>query len=132
MSTAVITAGGVDVAPLVRSAAVVPGAKAPAPRLRLTKRGRRVFTTLAALPLVIAAGAFVLNGGMANASGEASNAPIEYVTVEAGQTMWQLAEEIAPTADPRDVISDFAAYNQMGGSIQPGQRLAIPAKYTQD
>ena len=104
-------------------------AVAAAPRLRLTPRGRVVFTSLAAVPLVIAAMVFALNGGGAVATGDAGS--LDVVTVAAGQTLWELAEEIAPTADPRDVIADFLAVNQLGSSgLQPGQQLAVPARYS--
>ena len=104
------------------------------PKLRLTPRGRAVLTTLAAIPLVIAAALFALNGGGAVATQEVAQAGVEYeyVTVEAGESLWALATDIAPTADPRDVISDILAFNGMSSSqIEPGQQLAIPTKYVQ-
>jgi hypothetical protein len=102
-----------------------------APRLRLTKRGRVVLTTLVALPLIVAALAFGLNGGMATATSTSSSTTFHYVTVEAGQSLWQLALEIAPTADPREVISDVVQLNQLSSpEVQVGQRLAIPVRYS--
>ena len=99
-------------------------------RLRLTPRGRAVFATLAALPLVIAMFVFTLNGGGANATVELANGDFEYVTVMAGQTLWQLAAELDPAADPRDVIYDVLQLNQLTSSqVQAGQRLAIPTAY---
>ena len=44
-------------------------------RLRLTRRGRIVFTTLAALPLLIVVAFFVLNGGQASAGEPPPAAP---------------------------------------------------------
>jgi len=99
-----------------------------APKLRLTQRGRGVLMFLAATPLVIAAFLFALNGGGATASLEGSSVPFEYVTVEAGQTMWQLAEQVAPQSDPRDTIAQLVQFNQLTGSdVYAGQQLAIPA-----
>ena len=101
------------------------------PRLRLTRRGRRVLTTLAALPLIAAALVFGLNGGMATATSTSSSTTFRYVTVGAGQSLWQLALEIAPSADPREVISDIVHLNQLSSSdIQAGQRLAVPVRYS--
>lgn len=101
--------------------------RAASPRLRLTKRGRGVLTFLAATPLVIAAFMFALNGGGATASLEGSNVPFEYVTVEPGQSLWQLAEDIAPQSDPREVVAQLIEFNQLGGAdISAGQQLAIP------
>ena len=102
----------------------------PAARLRLTQRGRRVIMTLAATPLVIGALVFALNGGMANATLESSGAAFQYVTVEAGQSMWQLAGELAPQADPREVIDEVVKLNGLDSSdVYAGQQLAIPAEY---
>jgi hypothetical protein len=98
------------------------------PRLRLTVRGRRVITTLVAIPLVFAAMFMIMNGGSATAT--SSSAPLTYVSVEYGQSLWQLAESIAPDSDPRDVISDILSFNQLESSvITPGQQLAVPTQY---
>ncbi|GAB3144220.1 LysM peptidoglycan-binding domain-containing protein [Marisediminicola antarctica] len=102
-----------------------------ASHLRLTRRGRLVLTTLVALPLVAAAGAFALNGGVAVASNSSSSTSFEYVQVSSGQSLWQLAQSIAPAADPRDVVSDLLHLNQLGSAdVHPGQQLALPAKYS--
>ena len=107
----------------------------PAP-LRITKRGRAVVTMLAAIPLVAGALVFAVNGGMATATQTGSSATFEaatfdYVTVASGQSLWQLAAALAPSADPRDVVSDIVHLNQLDGAdVQPGQRLAIPAQYS--
>lgn len=98
------------------------------PRLRLTKRGRGVLTFLAATPLVVAAFLFAINGGGATASLEGSNVPFEYVTVESGQSLWQIAEDIAPQSDPRDVIAQLVEFNQLDSAeISAGQQLAVPS-----
>ena len=102
------------------------------PRLRLTRRGRFVFASLVAFPLAIVAGVFALNGGVAIASGATSSATFEYVQVESGQSLWQLAAAIAPDADPREVVSDIVHLNQLpSADVQPGQQLAVPATYSE-
>lgn len=102
----------------------------PQPRLRLTKRGRSLLTTFASLPLAVAAFAFALNGGGAVATLEGSDIPFEYVTVESGQSLWLLAEQLAPNADPRDVIHAIVQLNGLESSdVFAGQELAIPAQY---
>ena len=109
------------------------GFELPRPHLRLTKRGRAVFTTLAAIPLIIAAAMFGLNSGGATASQDVAVAggDYEYVAVEAGQSLWSLATQIAPSADPRDVVEDILAFNGMSSAqIFPGQQLALPEQYT--
>ncbi|ROP58486.1 hypothetical protein [Curtobacterium sp. ZW137] len=99
-------------------------------RLRLTRRGRVVFTTLAAIPLLLIVGLFALNGGQASAGNTAANVHFQTVTIEPGETLWQLAEQTAPNADPRDFIQDVVSLNALDGSgVQAGEQIAIPAKY---
>ncbi|GEP27052.1 MULTISPECIES: LysM peptidoglycan-binding domain-containing protein [Cryobacterium] len=123
----------------------------PVTRLRLTRRGRVVFTTLAALPVILGALVFAVNGGAAGASGSATGIDLmsyttdsgivatlaysptdvgsaRFITVEPGQTLWNLAEENFPAADPRDVVADIKRINALSvETLQPGQRLEIPA-----
>ena len=100
------------------------------PRLRITKRGRVVLTSLAAVPVVAGVMLLALNGGGATAT-SSSGADLEEVTVQSGQSLWSLAEDIAPGVDPRDVISDILSVNQLeSGSVQAGQRLMLPAEYS--
>ncbi len=113
------------------TAAVIPAR--PATRLRLTARGRRVLLAVAALPLAIGIGFAALSGGSAAASGEGAGAAasFESVTVMPGDTLWSIAEEIAPAADPREVIGEISRLNMLaGGALQIGDELAIPAEYS--
>jgi hypothetical protein len=88
-----------------------------------------VFTALAAIPVVVGVMIVALNGGGATAT--SSSGELELVTLQAGQSLWQLAEEIAPENDPRDVVSDIIAVNDLrSGSVQAGQRIALPAEYS--
>lgn len=101
-------------------------------RLRLTTRGRRVLAAIAAVPAAVALTAAVLSGGAALAGREpgAVSGSFETVTVMPGDTLWSIAEEIAPLSDPRDVVDEIARLNAVrGAGIQAGQTLAIPARY---
>lgn len=103
---------------------------APRTRLRITRRGRAVLATAIALPLVLGTAAAMLNGGGAVATDTASTAEFSYVEVEAGDSLWSLAEAVAPQADPRDVISAIVRLNGLpSADVQPGERLAIPFEY---
>ena len=54
----------------------------------------------------------------------------DYVTIQSGQSLWQLAESVAPTSDPRDVIAEIVSLNQLPSeNVQPGQRLALPTRF---
>ena len=112
--------------------AVSMGYELPKSHLRLTKRGRAVFTTLAALPLVVAAFLYAINGGNATATmDEAPAQSYEYVTIVAGQSLGEVGGDIAPTADPRDVVADILSFNGMSSAeLFPGQRLALPPQYS--
>lgn len=127
MTTATLADSGLGIA---RVAPYSLTRAASTPRLRLTGRGRRFLTLLISLPLVVAAFWFAMNGGGAIATLGGSDAGFEYVTVEPGESLWQLAEQIAPQADPRDVIADVMQLNQLDSAdVFAGQELAIPATY---
>lgn len=101
-------------------------------RLRLTVRGRRVLASLAALPAVIAIALALVSGGTALASREdgASAVSFESVTVSQGDSLWSIAEAVAPQADPRDVVDAIVRLNALDGvTVRAGQSLAIPAEY---
>jgi LysM domain len=97
--------------------------------LRMTKRGRAVLLSLVATPVVVAALAFGIGAGGATAT--SSSTPLAKVTVVGGETLWSVAKQIAPNADPRDVISDIMSVNRLGtADIYPGEQLSIPARYS--
>lgn len=103
-----------------------------ATRLRLTVRGRRVLALLAALPAVIALCAAILGGGAALASRDAGapEGTFPTITVSAGESLWTIAEEVAPHRDPRDVVDELVRLNALDTvAVQVGQQLAIPAEY---
>jgi Tfp pilus assembly protein FimV len=103
-----------------------------ATRLRLTVRGRRVLAAAAALPAVLALAFAIVSGGTALAS-HGDGAPagaFTTVVVSSGESLWSIAEQVAPGADPRDVVDAIVALNALDGvTISAGQRLAIPAEY---
>lgn len=97
--------------------------------LRLTQRGRTVLLSILALPLVVGIAVAALDGGGATAT-MSDPASLQYVMVAPGQTLWGLATELAPGADPRDVIDDIMRFNRLGSAdLAAGQQLAIPPKY---
>lgn len=98
-------------------------------RLRLTTRGRRALAALAALPAVIAIALALMSGGSALASLDDAAATEEFATVVvgAGDSLWSIAEEVAPAADPRDVVDEIVRLNGLdGATVSAGQRLSIP------
>ncbi len=112
------------------SAITLTSPSAPVTRLRLTVRGRRLLAGLAAAPLVVAI-AFALVGGGAALASHDESAPtgaFETGTVAPGDSLWSIAEDVAPTADPRDVVDAIVRLNALDGVVvSAGQRIAIPA-----
>ena len=100
--------------------------------LHITRRGRVVVTAAVVVAVLATVLGFVLTSGGAVANSTPSNVHFQHVTVTGGETMWQVAEQVAPTSDPRDVIADIQQLNNLGSTeVMPGQSLAIPLKYTQ-
>lgn len=111
-----------------------PGSAAsPRPRTRLTRRGRLVLWALAGLLvaalltpvlLVASAGAQAANHG---ASPAQVRAGMQHVVVQPGQSLWSIAEQAEPAADPRTVIQQIIQYNALGSDVvAPGESLWVP------
>lgn len=113
----------------------VGGARAaskPSP-IRLTKRGRIVVGTIVAIGVAAAAGAIWLAAaGRAQASSQLTPAPrlgnsVLRVVVRPGQTLWGIATQADPAADPRSVIPQIVELNSLTSTaIAPGQVLWVP------
>ncbi|WP_344375690.1 LysM peptidoglycan-binding domain-containing protein [Agromyces tropicus] len=112
------------------AAPAMPGFATPRTRLRLTRRGRAVVTTLAALPIAVGVLVGALSSGGAEAGIDDGRPAVAFETVEvgAGDTLWGIAESIAPSADPREVIYEIMRLNGLQDAVvQPGQELVLPA-----
>jgi LysM domain len=117
-----------------RSALVTPGAPALRPRpapLRLTRRGRMVVVILAAVlaTVAITAASVAFSGAQAANHGRpgAGYAGMHRIVVQPGQTLWSIAAQAEPSADPRQVIQEILTANSMTGStVQAGQLLWVP------
>jgi hypothetical protein len=102
-------------------------------RLRLTVRGRRVLAFLVAAPVAVLLTYGLISGGAALASRDGGGGADAFsaVTVSYGDTLWSIAQEVAPASDPRDVVDAIARLNALpGGVIEVGQTIAIPAEYS--
>jgi hypothetical protein len=97
---------------------------APQPA-RLTRRGRIVvFAVLLATCLV------VLSFGRPSVATTTVPTPAHYetVTVQPGQTLWEIARTVAPDTDPRATIARIVDLNALPSAhdIRPGLVLALP------
>jgi len=94
--------------------------------LRITRRGRLALTAAVALPVLAASIFWASPGALA---GSASGEP-EVYTVLAGESLWDIAEMIAPEEDPRAVIDQIRSANGLSGAeVFPGDRLILPAGF---
>jgi LysM repeat protein len=81
--------------------------------------------------LLVAVGLVVslFAGGVSLAGTHAQHAPVRYVTVEPGQTLWAIAGQVAPNVDRRETVARILDLNALGSSsVSVGQRLAVPAR----
>jgi hypothetical protein len=66
-------------------------------------------------------------GWIGQASGPGVPAKTAVIRVGAGETVWDVAQRVAPKSDPRAVVERIRQLNGMAGSaIQPGQQLQVP------
>lgn len=103
----------------------------PRTRLKLTRRGRAVLGTLATLAVLAGlALAAMFSGAQAVATAEPGSDDFGYVIVQPGASLWQVASEIDPAADPRDLVAEIVRLNQLESSgVQAGQPVALPLRY---
>ena len=114
--------------PVAPRPAVDPAA-ATSPRPRLTARGRSVLTAGALIAATLlwfgVASAQGANHGVSPGAG--GHAATSQVVVQPGQTLWSIALQADPSADPRLVVQRIVAMNSLTGeNITVGQRLRVP------
>jgi Tfp pilus assembly protein FimV len=92
--------------------------------LHLTRRGRAVLLLLAAL--IVLAGVL---GGRAVADGPEQAIEVRTYAVQAGETLWQIAGDVAlPGEDVRDAVLRLQELNGLAdASLRAGQVLLLPA-----
>jgi hypothetical protein len=133
----VAATGRARTAPVGRTAVSMPGrtARRPAGRggVRLTRRGRMLVTALLVMAtllvmalvwLALAARAQATDGGPPPGSVYRN---LTSVVVHPGQSLWSVASEAVPSADPRAVMQEIVDLNALHGTnLVPGQRLWVP------
>ncbi|HUR15126.1 MAG TPA: LysM peptidoglycan-binding domain-containing protein [Mycobacteriales bacterium] len=95
--------------------------------LRLTHRGRLV-VLLTLVGLLLAAFSLGRVGTQAAPAG-ADRAELGQTVVQPGESLWAVANRVAPGHDPRAVIDQIADLNDLDSSaVQVGQLLVVPAR----
>jgi hypothetical protein len=101
----------------------------PVAPLRLTRRGRVVAATAAALLVTVVS---LLVAGVAQAtnhgpSARAARQDLVQVVVHPGQSLWSVAEGADPGQDTRAVIQQIIDLNSLNGdTVFAGQQLWVP------
>src|SRR5699024_5787716 len=96
------------------------------PPLRLTRRGRWAVFVLAVALLL---GALIALGPSVVATGQSGEpVPTRTVTVQPGQTMWDIARHADPSGDIRQRVHEIATLNSLpsAGELEVGQEIAVP------
>lgn len=76
-----------------------------------------------------AAALMIVGSVQADAETSASGAPATaVVVVQPGESLWGIAQQIAPGSDPREVVTSIRDLNGLGGApVIPGQSLVVPS-----
>jgi hypothetical protein len=96
--------------------------------VRLTRRGRIVVRIGSAglVLLSLLAGVLLLNR-TAEAGSTSRSMSVSYRTVLPGETLWQIAGEVAPGVDRRDTVARIVELNALSSAgVAAGQRIAVP------
>jgi Tfp pilus assembly protein FimV len=64
--------------------------------------------------------------GLARGDGPTRPAPRVTYVVVSGDTLWSIAQQVAPGQDPRPVVDGMIEANDLHGGLQAGQELMIP------
>lgn len=90
--------------------------------VRLTRRGRVVVFVLA-LAVVFVAGFVLASGSTATQDAE----PVTVVQVGPGETLWDIADGVAPAGRTAAMVEHIKDLNGLeGGALQVGQKLRVP------
>lgn len=100
-------------------------------KLRITARGQAVLVSFVAIVLAVVVAFFTFGTAGANAATESGSNEFTYVSIHAGETLWDVALELDPNADPRDLIAEIMQLNALDSSdVEVGQRIALPERYS--
>lgn len=100
------------------------------PEYRLNRRGRMVIGSISVFLIAVL---FFLLGTIFSSvvqASEGSQQPLKQTTVlvAAGDSLWSIAQDVDPNADPREVIHLLVEMNDLPGEVglQVGQSLLVP------
>jgi nucleoid-associated protein YgaU len=100
-------------------------------RVRLTPRGRLLtrLAVIASLSVLLLSGFAAMTGASAGSTETAIPTPYVKVSVKPGDTLWSIAESIAPSGDRRSLVADIVEINRLTTpELQAGQKIYIPTR----
>ena len=100
-------------------------------RVRLTPRGRILtrLAVIASLSILLLSGFAAMTGASAGSTETAIPTPYVKVSVKPGDTLWSIAESIAPSGDRRSLVADIVEINRLTTpELQAGQKIYIPTR----
>jgi Tfp pilus assembly protein FimV len=104
-----------------------PHVSRPRSTVRLTPRGR-IVVVVAALLVAFAVGVFVTAAGSVATQRPGTAEPTRIVQVGSGDTLWDIASDVANDGDVRSMMEEIKQLNALSsGDLQAGQRLVVPA-----
>jgi hypothetical protein len=96
--------------------------------LRLTRRGRLVTAAATLLIAVLALVGVVSRAGALRETAAVPASAPEQVVVAPGETLWSIAERVAPDRDPRTVVAGIQRLNDLPtADVRAGQLLRLRA-----
>jgi len=97
--------------------------RAPRGQVRLTRRGRLVVFVLALL-VVVGIGLALVPGSSATDEAE----PTRTVMVDPGETLWQIAADVAEPGETAAMVDHLVELNDLDSAmVLAGQELRVPA-----
>ena len=88
---------------------------------------RRVSLALAVMFVLLATSFAIISNQPATATDSQVSVSVQHATVASGESLWAVAERVAPNVDPRDWIDQVIDLNALHGSdVVAGQRLVVP------
>jgi Tfp pilus assembly protein FimV len=87
------------------------------------------FASVVLATVALTIGSMSLSGAQAANHGRpaAGYQGMRQIVVQPGQTLWSIAAQAEPSADPRQVIAEIMTANSLAGSnLEAGQLLWVP------
>jgi Tfp pilus assembly protein FimV len=82
---------------------------------------------LGVLVMLVAIGSLLVAGQSAEAGSEVGRSPVVQRIVLPGETLWQIAGEVAPDVDRRETIATIVELNSLDSAgVSAGQRITVP------